>query len=120
MIKVNQEMYARAFKLMVADPVTAHDLVEEVGMHLVTASSLLRCFLKHKLIHVSAWEKDRRGRDVTPVYSFGSGRNKPRSRKSAADRQRESRERKKLAEFNHILIGGLHGNNESTPGDRGR
>lgn len=94
MHKINQDTYARLFKELLDGPMTAHEAVEATGLHIVTAQNLFRCLKKHKVVHVSAWEPDRLGRDVTPVYQLGAGRDKPRRKKSAAERQRASRARK--------------------------
>jgi predicted ArsR family transcriptional regulator len=100
-VKVNQSMYARLFKLLLHDPVTAHEVAEETGMHVVTAGSVLRTMKKHKVVHVCAWEADRLGRDVTPVYKLGEGRDKPRHKFTAAERQ--ARRRAKKLELTTLL-----------------
>ncbi len=95
--KMNQEKYALAIKELMETPCTAHDIVEATGVHIVTAQNLMRTFLRHKIVHVSAWDPDSRGRDMTPVYSFGPGRNAKRRKKSAAERQQQCRDKKKMA-----------------------
>ena len=92
--KVNQETYARLFKELLEGPISAYDAVEITGMHIITAQSLMRCLKKHKVVHIAAWDTDTRGRDVTPVYGLGAGRDKPRRKMSAAERQRQSRAKK--------------------------
>lgn len=94
--KINQETYGRLFRMLLDDPCTAHELSEETGLHIVTAQSLMRTLKKHKVVHVSAWEPDRLGRDATPVYKLGDGRNKPRRRMTHAERQARYREKKLL------------------------
>lgn len=96
MYKVNQEAYARLFKILIHEDATAHDLAEETGLHLVTIQTLMRCFKKHKLVHVSAWEPDLKGRDCTPVYTWGEGKDKARRRKSRAKIAKDYRARKLL------------------------
>jgi hypothetical protein len=105
LIKMNQEMYAMVFKMLVEDPCTTHDLVEETGMHLVTAQRLMRCFNKHKLVHVCAWEKDAKGRDCTQVYKFGKGKDKPRARMTTAERTERYRSKKKMIALTNVLHG---------------
>lgn len=85
-VKVNQDMYARTMRLLLDDPVTAHDVAEETGMHIVTAQSLMRAFKKHKVVHVSGWVADRLGRDVTPIYKLGAGRDATRHKFTTAER----------------------------------
>ena len=105
--KVNQDTYARLFKELLENPISAHDAVETTGIHLTTAQNLLRCLKKHKVVHITAWDPDSLGRDVTPVYALGAGRDKPRRKKSAAERQRQCRQRKanaKLVSLNAVHV----------------
>ena len=90
-VKVNQTTYALTMKLLLDGPVTAQEIVEETGLHLVTAQRLMRIFKKHGVVHVCAWEADRLGRDVTPVYKLGKGKDKPRHKFTAAERQARHR-----------------------------
>lgn len=105
--KVNQDTYARVFKCLLTDEMTAHEIVNETGIHIITAQSLMRCLKKHKVVHVCGWEKDRLGRDSTPIYKLGEGRNKPRARISDAEKARRYRAKKAaLAQQNLIFVGG--------------
>lgn len=94
MFKVNQDMYGRLFRMLLDDPCTAHELSSETGMHIVTAQALMRTLKKYKVVHVSAWEADRLGRDVTPVYKLGAGKDKARHRFTAAERMARLRAKK--------------------------
>lgn len=93
MVKVNQSTYARAFRMLLDEPVTAHEVSSETGLHLVTAQDLLRTLRRHRVVHISAWEPDRLGRDVTPVYALGAGKDKPRRKLAGAERARRYRAR---------------------------
>lgn len=93
-MKINQETYALVFKELLDGPMSAHDAVQTTGIHIITAQSLFRCLKKHRVVHVAAWDKDTLGRDATPVYALGAGRDKPRRKKSAAERQAQCRARK--------------------------
>ena len=95
-IKVNQDMYARTLKMLLEDPLTAHEVAEETGMHIITAQCLMRAFKKHKVVHVCAWEPDKMGRDATPVYKLGGGRDRPRRKLTAAERTARYRAKKLL------------------------
>lgn len=95
MMKVNQDMYARIFRDLLDGPMSAHDAVEVTGMHILTAQELMRTLKKHKVVHVCAWEKDKLGRDATPVYGLGEGRDKKRARMTASERTARYREKKK-------------------------
>jgi hypothetical protein len=109
LIKVNQEMYARVFKMLIEDPCTTHDIVEETGMHLTTAQSLMRCFNKHKIVYIKSWEKDVKGRDCTQVYAFGKGKDKPRARMSDAERKARSRNKQNMLKLTNVLHGTITG-----------
>jgi hypothetical protein len=91
--KVNQDMYAQIFKLLTERPVTAHDISEKVGMHIVNAQGLMRTFKRHGVVHICSWRQDTRGRDATPVYELGEGFDKPRRKKTDSQRAREYREK---------------------------
>ena len=101
--KINQETYARLFKELLDVPMTSQDAVEATGLHLCTAQSLMRCLRKHKVVHISAWETDSKGRDVTPVYALGGGRDKPRRKLTAAQRQARCRAKKKSLEQTNVI-----------------
>lgn len=94
--RVNHSTYAKVFKMLLQDPATAHEIVEETGLHIVTTQALMRTLKKHSVVHVCAWEADRLGRDVTPVYKLGEGRDKQRRKLSGAERARRYRERRAL------------------------
>lgn len=94
--KVNQEAYAITFKTLIANPCTAYELAEETGLHVVTMQELMRCFARHKLVHISAWDQDTQGRDTTPVWTFGKGKNVPRRRQTRAEIAARYRERQKM------------------------
>ena len=103
MHKVNQDTYARLISALLDDPCTCFELAEETGLHLVTVQSLIRCFRKHKLVHVSAWDVDKKGRAAVAVYSFGRGKSKPRPKKTGAERTAAYRARKVAEKFNSQL-----------------
>lgn len=104
MHKINQETYARLFKMLLDDPITAHEAAEETGIHIVTAQRLMRILKKHKVVHVTGWEPNGRGIDTTPVYTLGGGKDKPRRKKSSAQRTGEYRARLRLREIPTSLM----------------
>jgi hypothetical protein len=110
MMKVNQDTYARILKDLIDGPITAYDAVEASGIHIVTAQSLMRCLKKHKAVHIVAWDCDKMGRDTTPVYAIGGGRDKPRNKDTPAVRQARSRAKKKMMLLNKLEAeGGITG-----------
>lgn len=91
--KTTQETYAILFKHLLDSPMTAHELAAETGVHIVTAQRLMRILKQYKVVHICAWEKDSRGRDVTPVYKLGTGKDKPKAKMTTAERTKRYRDK---------------------------
>lgn len=94
MNKVNQDMYAKVFKLLLSRPVSAHEIVNETGIHIVTAQRLMRTLKRHEIIHICNWRQDTKGRDAIPVYEIGFRKDKPRRAMTQAQRQQRCRDKK--------------------------
>lgn len=105
LLKVNQSTYARVFALMLQYPCSTHELAQHTGLHIVTIQSLMRTMKKHKVVHIVSWEKDRLGRDCTPVYAFGKGADKPRACKSRAEVSAQHRARQKQKALLQMMAG---------------
>lgn len=93
--KVNHLVMAQTIKLLLTGPITAHEIAEHTGIHLVTAQEWMRCLRKEKAIHISGWLPDSLGRDVTAVYTVGKGRDKERHRMTPAERTKRYRDKKR-------------------------
>jgi hypothetical protein len=97
-VKVSHMALAKTLKLLLEGPVTAHEVSEVTGIHIVTAQEWMRALRKEKVVHIGGWIADRLDRDITPVYALGPGRDRARRRLTAVQRQARYRERqKKLA-----------------------
>lgn len=94
MNKVNQEAYARAIKLLLDRPVSAHEIAGATGIHIITAQRLMRTFKEHEIIYICNWRQDSKGRDAIPVYEVGFQRDKPRRAMTQAQRQARHRAKK--------------------------
>ncbi len=105
MVKVNQNTYCIAIAHLIDFPATAHEIADVTGLHIITAQNFMACFLKHKIVHISAWETDRFDRDCTPVFTFGNGTNKPRRRRTRAQIASDYRDRKRNREIGRALVG---------------
>ena len=101
--KINHENYAKLLKMLLQEPITAHDVVEELGLHIVNVQGFMRTLKKHKVVRICAWEADRLGRDCTPVYKLGKGRDKPRRQTPRAEISRRYREKKKMLALTNIV-----------------
>jgi predicted ArsR family transcriptional regulator len=95
-IRINALSFAKLVRCVVDDPATADEAAEETGLHPKTASRYLRALHRERLIHVCQWEKDALGRDRIPVYAFGSKRDRPKAKRTAAERHRAYRAQLKL------------------------
>lgn len=105
MMKINAYSQAQMIKLMLDGPHNAQDLAEATGLHYVTVQEYLRELRRAGAAHISAWEKDSRGRDVIKVYSLGAGKDKKRERLTGAERQERSRAKRKAAQMAQVMAG---------------
>ena len=94
MNKTTQDTYALALKLLMSRPASAHEIVKETGLHIVTAQRFMRTLKKHEVIHICNWRQDSRGRDAIPVYDIGFRKDKPRRAMTQAQRQQRCRAKK--------------------------
>lgn len=94
MNKTNQDTYAKALKLLLTRPVSAHEIMSETGLHLVTAQRFMRTLRKHEIIYICNWRQDTKGRDAIPVYEIGFQKDKPRRALTQAQRQQRCRDKK--------------------------
>lgn len=109
-VKVNQEAYAMVIRALMDEPQTLTMLQELTGLHRVTLYRLFRILKKHRIVHVSGWEQDRRGRDMYPIFTMGEGKDKPKfkmSQREIARRYREKQKRKKATEALDNIIKGV-------------
>lgn len=89
---------AKAMRLLMFQArVTARDVVDSTGAHIVTASRILRAMHDEEVIHISGWVEDPIGRDQTPIFTLGPGTDVPRKKLSNAERSRNYRDRQRTA-----------------------
>jgi predicted ArsR family transcriptional regulator len=101
--KVSYVVLAQTIKLMLDGPITAHELSEHTGIHVVTAQEWMRSLHKEGVVHINGWLPDALGRDVTAVYKMGNGKDKPRHKFTAAERQARHRAKKRQLEMHRVL-----------------
>lgn len=94
--KINQESYALIFKALLDDPMSIDMMQDLTGLHRQTLYKLMRCFKRHKIIHICDWEQDTYGRDAKAVYAIGDKKDKPRYCMTHAERAKRYRDRKKI------------------------
>ena len=102
--KTTQETYAILFKHLLHGPMTAHELAGEASVHIVTAQRLMRVLMQYKVVHITAWDKDSKGRDATPVYQLGEGRNKKRAKMTTAERTQRYRAKKEALQLQNLIV----------------
>ena len=100
-IKRTVELYAESIKYLLDNETTIHQFAEATGFHVVTSGRILRTFHKYKLVHISDWDQDRRGRDSVRIYKWGKGKDVKRFRMTAA--QRQQRRRDLLKKISHPI-----------------
>jgi predicted ArsR family transcriptional regulator len=106
--KVSHVVLAQTIKLLLENPITAHELAEHTGIHLVTAQEWMRSLRKEGAVHICGWLPDGLGRDATAVFKLGPGRDKPRHKLTPAERQARHRLKLQSISFNHQLAGVTH------------
>jgi hypothetical protein len=103
--KVSYVVLAQTMKMLIDGPVTSHEVAELTGLHPVTASEWMRSLRKERAVHITGWLPDSMDRDVTAVYSMGPGRDKPRRKLTASERQARHREKKRRMAMDQTILG---------------
>ena len=103
-IKINAIMQAQLIKLLLEGTYTCAELAEMTGLHYVTVLQYTRELHRAGAAHIAEWEKDWRGRDLSKIYKLGVGKDKPRQKKTQAERQVAYRAKKKQMKFMELLI----------------
>jgi predicted ArsR family transcriptional regulator len=77
--------------------VSAQDLADLTGLHVVTTRDFLKEMHKRKLVHIAQWDTKLNRRIKLPMYKLGEGGDKPRPpRLSSAETTKRYKERQKL------------------------
>lgn len=92
-IRVNAMSFAIMVRALYDGPKTQHQLAEITGLHVWTTRAYVRALHKQEVVHITRWDKDSMGRDVTAYYALGMGIDMPREVKTGAQKQRERRAR---------------------------
>ena len=102
-VKVNAMAFAQLVKLLLEGTYTCTELAEMTGLHYVTVLHYTREMHRAGAVHIAAWEKDSRGRDLAKIYKLGEGSDKRRHRYTQAERQTAYRAKKKQIKFMELL-----------------
>ncbi len=102
-IKINAIMQAQLIKLLLEGTYTCAELAEMTGLHYVTVCQYTRELHRAGAAHISGWEKDPRGRDLSKIYKLGEGKDRPRQKKTQAERQIAYRAKKKQIKIMELI-----------------
>lgn len=105
LVKVNARVYADLIKHLLEGIYNCEELAELTGLHYVTVLDYTRELHKAKAVHIGAWEKDARGRDVIKIYRMGEGRDAKRQKISAAERQRRYYAKQRQMRLEKLILG---------------
>lgn len=102
-IKLNAILQAQLIKLLLEGTYTCQELADMTGLHYVTVLQYTRELHRAGAAHIAEWEKDWRGRDLAKIYKLGAGKDKPRQKKTQAERQIAYRAKKKQIKVLEML-----------------
>ena len=102
-IKINAITQAHLIKLLLDGTYTCTELAEMTGLHYVTVLQYTRELHRAGAAHIAGWEKDVRGRDLAKIYKLGEGADKPRQKKTQAERQIAYRAKKKQIKIMELI-----------------
>lgn len=103
--KTNALAFAKMVGALLDGPCTVEELAETSGLAASTIREHIFAMRRERVLHIAAWEPDRRGRTQRMVYGLGrrADARKPPP-KSGAARQQACRDRK-LARVDAVLHG---------------
>ena len=101
--KMTPLCYAKMIKALQENDYDYHELAELTGLHVNTIGEYMRCLHREGAVHVCDWHKDKLGRDTTPVFRMGEGRDKKRHKLSDVQKSARHRAKKKAVAMNNIL-----------------
>lgn len=74
---------------------TFQELAEHTGLHYNTVRDYCHALHKHKVIHITEWQQDAKGRDALRIYLLGPGTDAKRKALTPAQRGKRSRHNKR-------------------------
>ena len=104
-VKINAFTQANLIKLLMEGAYSCEQLSEETGLHYVTVLHYTRELHRVKAAHITAWEKDDRGRDAIRIYKLGAGKDAQREKLTTAERTRRYRQKRKAMELLNVMSG---------------
>lgn len=103
-VKVNALSFGLMLQyLMQHGHATLAELAEHTGLHPQTVKTWIAEWHRLNVVHVCEWERNSYGRPTIMVYKLGEGRDKPRPKKSQAERARTWRANKKIRDLQRAL-----------------
>ena len=99
-VRVNAASFAEMIKLLADGAYTLQELATETGLHYKTVCEYVAAMHRKRVVHVSVYAPDARGRIICPVYQLGAGRDARRTPLTPA--QRQAARRAKLRQLNTL------------------
>ena len=103
-MKINPKHYAKLVKLMMEGTYTCHELSDMTGLAYATVLSYAKALYLEKAAHISMWEKDSRGRDVTKIYKMGEGKDARRQKMPRSEVYKRYRDKQKHKQLLRMMV----------------
>jgi len=103
-VKINPTHYAKLVKLMIDGTYTCRELAEMTGLAYATVLSYAKALYMEGAAHISMWEKDSRGRDVTKIYKLGEGKDARRQKMPRTEIYKRYRDKQKHKAFLRMMV----------------
>lgn len=97
--RLNAIVFTILLEELVSGPSNLHTLCEVSGLEKKTVRKVLKAMYDRKLIHLKAYEADRRGSFVVPLWAFGPGKDAERKIKTRAQVCKTYRQRKAMEQM---------------------
>lgn len=97
---------AKILRLLVEDPCTVAELVQETEVHIQTIRSYLRALHEFKLVRRAGWVMDKGGRRTIPLWAWGPDkRDTAKPIYSSRERTQRYRANRRSRELNEAILG---------------
>lgn len=97
--------FARLIKELLHGDMSRKELAEESGLYITTVVEYTKAMHREGVVHVCRWEPDARGKHSIPIYKLGKGKDAPRIRMTAAERQAKYRAKIRQLKLMRALTG---------------
>lgn len=99
-MRINAASFAELMKLLADGAYTLQELATETGLHYKTVCEYVAAMHRRRVVRVTGYAPDVRGRFICPVYQLGAGCDARRTPLTPA--QRQAARRAKLRQLNTL------------------